>query len=228
MIKKLKKIIKTYNNLTKTYSIRVLASSITYNLVLIIIPLISLINILVNKIWYGIGIISIVFIINLLWTTSSLFLTLKQTSDIIYYDVSKRRYLKSRIFSFIYCLIVVMFIVILIIFNLITNYLEYYLVNILVEYVMIFFIICFIYKKIIPVYVKYKTLVLTSLIITTLWGLLSYLFVYLMKYLELSYYSLYNNLASVFVFIYYLYLLSYIFILGIIYQYYLYKKSINH
>lgn len=227
MTNKIKNLIKVFNILTKNYSTRILASSVTYNLILIIIPLISLIETLVNKIWLGIGITSLVFVINLLWTTSSLILTLKQTSDIIYYDIDKRGYFRSRVLSFIYCLIVILLIVLLIVFNLVTNYLGYYISSILVELIMFFLIISFIYKKIIPVYVKYKTLFFTSFIITISWCTLSYLFVYLLKYLEISYYSLYNDFALVFVFIYYLYLISYIFVVGIIYQYYLYKKSIK-
>lgn len=229
MKNKIKIIINIYQTLTKKYSIRVLASSITYNLIIIILPLIILIDTLVNKIWLGFGLSSLLFIINLIWCTSSLFLTLKQTSDIVYEDIDKRSYLKSRVLSFINCFFVIIFIIILISFNLFINFSKYYLLGILIEFVSIWLITAFIYKKIIPIYIKYQKVLITSMIITIIWYILSFVFVNIIKsFLIVNYGKIYNNFAGAFIFIYYLYLLSYVFIGGIIYQYYLYQLSIKN
>lgn len=227
MKEKIKKIINEYYEITKNYSIRVLASAITYNLILIIFPLMILIDTIINKLWMGLGISSILFIISLIWSTSSLVLTFKQISDIVYYDIDKRGYIKSRFLSFLYCLLIIAFIIILLFLNLFVSLREYYILGFITEFLGIWLITSFIYKKIIPVYVRYYQMLAHSIVITIIWYIMSFLFTKVIRYfLIISYNKLYHEFAGIFVFIYFMYLLSYIFIGGIIYQYYLYKNRI--
>lgn len=252
MINIIKKFLKIYDELTKTYSIRILTSSITFNLLLVIFPLIMLINtinnslgldvILVNEshIKFDGTISSIILIINLLWSSSTLTLSFNQTSDTIYHSIEKRSYIKSRIKSFFLFLLIILLIISALIFIIVINHfiritsikiIKYllYILELVGEFVSVWLITGFVYKKIIPVKVKFKNTLLTSLIITIIWYVLTNIcFPVLGYFLIDNYTKIYSSFASIFLIIYYLYLIVYVFICGIIFQYYLYLKKYKH
>ncbi len=249
MIDKIKKYINLYQEITKTYSVRILSSAITYNLILIIIPLLMLLNIIMNKL--GLPILikevgyaeteelipTIILIINLFWSTSTLVLTFNQTGDTIYYTIKKRGYIRNRISGFIYFFLVVVFVVISVVFVFFINQILKLTDNILLKYflnfieflgnwISIWLISGFIYKKIIPVKISFKKSLMTSFWLTIIWYVLTVIFFPILNYfLTNSYSKIYHSLTSVFVIIYYLYILVKVFIMGIIFQYYLYLKE---
>lgn len=249
MIDKIKKYINLYQEITKTYSIRILTSAITYNLILIIIPLLMLLNIIMKKLGLPVlirevgdveveGLIpTIILIINLLWSTSTLVLTFNQTGDTIYHTVKKRGYIRNRISGFIYFFLVIIFVVASVIFVFLINQILKLTDSILLKYLLnfieflgnwisIWLISGFIYKKIIPVKISFKKTLMTSFLITIIWYLLTVIFFPILNYfLTNSYSKIYHSLTSVFVIIYYLYILVKVFIMGIIFQYYLYLKA---
>ena len=253
MIKIIKKYLKIYNELTKTYSIRILASSVTFSIILMIIPLIIIINLVLGKIGittnfshsYEVnGLLpSIIFIINLFWTTSTLMVTFNQIGDTIYYTVDKRSYIKMRIKSFFTFLLFILFIVGMFLFIVVINYfiskidngkisfniIKYLLIflEFVGEFVSIWLITGFIYKKLIPVKIKLRNTLATSLIITIIWYLLTNIFFPIIEWFIIDNYSeIYKTYATIFLLIYYLYIMVYVFICGIIFHYYLYIKSI--
>ncbi|MBQ8292290.1 MAG: YihY/virulence factor BrkB family protein [Bacilli bacterium] len=249
MLEKIKKYLKLYEELTKTYSINILSSAVTYNLILIFLPLIMLLNIItkslgISNVIYELneirieGIIPTIFlVINLLWSTSTLVLIFNQTGDTIYHTVQKRSYFKTRISSFIYFLVIIIFIILSFIFVFVINHFikitNNYFIKLGLEifefigdFISVWLISGFIYKKIIPVKVRFKDTIGISFIITIIWYLLTIIvFPFLNYFLTISYYKIYYSLSSVFIFIFYLHIIVKVFILGIIYQYYLYIKK---
>lgn len=249
MLDKIKKIINLYQEITKTYSLRILTSAITYNLILIIIPLLILLNVIMNQLGLPVvtnnltnyedeGIVpTIILVINLFWSTSTLFLTFNQTGDTIYHTVKKRGYLESRIKSFIYFFLIVIFVVlavfIIFLINKIINLTDILFIKtilnvleLLCNLISIWLISAFIYKKIIPVKVSFKKSLMVSMVITIVWYILTTLFFPLLNFfLSQSYSKMYQSLASLFIIIYYLYILVKVFIIGIIFLYYLYAKK---
>lgn len=247
MISIIRKYLKIYNELTKTYSIRILSSAVTFSIILMIIPLMVIINFTLNKIgintnsfysYQKSGIISgIIFIINLFWSTSTLILTFNQIGDTIYHTVDKRSYIKMRIKSFLTFLLLILFIISMFCFILVINYfisqinlvsIKYLLmfVEFIGEFGSVWLITGFIYKKIIPVKIKLRSTLTTSLIITVIWYLLTNVFFPIIEWFIIdNYIEIYKTYASIFLLAYYLYIMVYVFICGIIFHYYLYLKK---
>ncbi len=249
MISTIKKYFKIYNELTKTYSVRILSSAVTFSIILMIIPLMLIVNFILNKIGINTNVLysyqksgifsGIIFIINLFWTTSTLILTFNQIGDTVYHTVDKRSYIKMRIKSFLTFSLLILFIISMFCFILIINYFisKINLVNIkyllmLLELIgeagSVWLITGFIYKKIIPVKIKLRSTLTTSLIITIIWYLLTNVVFPIIEWFIIdNYIEIYKTYASIFLLIYYIYIMVYVFICGIIFHYFLYLKKNN-
>lgn len=247
MINIIKKYLKIYDELTKTYSIRILSCAVTFSIILMIIPLMMIVNIILNRIGINTNIIytyqmngllpSIIFIINLFWTTSTLMVTFNQIGDTIYHNVDKRSYIKMRIKSFLTFMLLILFIIGIFCFIVVIDYfisktkissVKYLLMifEFIGEFVSIWLIIGFIYKKLIPVKIKLKYTLSTSLIITLIWYFLTNVVFPIIEWLIIdNYIEIYQTYAYVFLLFYYLYIMSYVFICGIIFHYFLYLKK---
>ncbi len=250
MKNKIKHYIKLYRELTKTYYVRILTCALTYELIMLLIPVLLIINTVafylgINSNTYpkslglSSGITTVIFLVNLFWTTSRLMLSFNQTSEMIYYGVARRSFIKSRIASFLAFLGVILLIISSLIIIFVLNYwigivniqlFKYllYICEYIVKFLSVLLITSFIYKKSIPVKISFSKTLITSLVITSCWYLLTIFCLPILKYLlAYSYVQIYSTLASIFIVIYYLYLIVKVFIIGMIYQYYLYQKSIE-
>lgn len=248
MITIIKNYLKIYDKLTKTYSVRILSSAVTFSIILMVIPLVMIINIILDRIGIETTILnytyqesglfsSIVFIINLFWSTSNLMLTFNQIGDTVYHTIDKRSYIKMRIKSFLTFLLLILFIIGMFLFIFIINYFIpqikilvikylFFFLEFIGEFISVWLITGFVYKKLIPVKIKLKNTLTISMIITVIWYLLTSIFFPIIEWFIIdNYIEIYKTYASIFLLIYYLYIMVYVFICGIIFHYFLYLKK---
>lgn len=248
MITIIKNYLKIYDKLTKTYSVRILSSAVTFSIILMVIPLVMIINIILDRIGIEATILnytyqesglfsSIVFIINLFWSTSNLMLTFNQIGDTVYHTIDKRSYIKMRIKSFLTFLLLILFIIGMFLFIFIINYFIpqikilvikylFFFLEFIGEFISVWLITGFVYKKLIPVKIKLKNTLTISMIITVIWYLLTSIFFPIIEWFIIdNYIEIYKTYASIFLLIYYLYIMVYVFICGIIFHYFLYLKK---
>ncbi len=248
MITIIKNYLKIYDKLTKTYSVRILSSAVTFSIILMVIPLVMIINIVLDRIGIEATILnytyqesglfsSIVFIINLFWSTSNLMLTFNQIGDTVYHTIDKRSYIKMRIKSFLTFLLLILFIIGMFLFIFIINYFIpqikilvikylFFFLEFIGEFISVWLITGFVYKKLIPVKIKLKNTLTISMIITVIWYLLTSIFFPIIEWFIIdNYIEIYKTYASIFLLIYYLYIMVYVFICGIIFHYFLYLKK---
>ncbi len=240
----IKKYFKVFTKLTEKYYPGLLASAITFDILIVLLPTVILLNQFLNlfdlstytpsplnSLSWPMGVF---LVINILWISSQAVNVMNQSSDIVYQDVKNRSYWRNRILSVIY--VVFMFLMIVAVILLIV-YMSRLLANIMWLNLIVRFILQFggiwiitslVYKKIIPVKIKLKEVLISTLIINAIWYILTIVFFSVISnYIRGDYELIYGSLAGVFIFIYWLYLISYIFVLGIIYNYYKYLESIK-
>lgn len=222
-----------------------LVSSITYYILLMIIPLSSLIvNVLqfLNVTTYetnhqlaGNIVTFVISVISICWVSSKAVNALHITSDIIYQDVSPRLGLKRWVISFLLMLLIIVIIIVQIIVLLFLNYFFSRFINqkwqflmiilqFIGQFLMIMLTCSIIYKYIIPIKVHIKQTFVLSVIVTSCWYIVTFFFKLIYPNSQGNTYQLlYGSAASLFVFIVWVYLLVYIFVFGIILRYYLNK-----
>ena len=187
---------------------------------------------------------SIVLLFNLLWVSSQLTDTLNIVSDVVYTDVKERVFWKRRIYSFLITLLLVFIIVVEIIAFLVISVLikrfaqnnifyQYplllsalHILQIIIQFVGIWILTGFIYKYVIPVKVKLGVVLKSCLIISAIWFVMTFLYqTFFVSFKQEAYTLLYGTLANTFLFLLWLYAISYVFIAGLIFNYYLYRKQ---
>ena len=187
---------------------------------------------------------SIILFFNLLWVSSQLTDTLNIVSDVVYTDVKKRIFWKRRIYSFLITLLLVFIIVVEIIAFLVVSFLIKHLANnqifyqyplllsaihilqILIQFVGIWILTSFVYKYVIPVKVKLSAVLKSCLGVTIVWFTMTFLYQsFFVSFQQEAYTVLYGALANIFLFLLWLYAISYVFIAGLIFNYYLYRKQ---
>ena len=153
-----------------------LAASITFYLLFIIIPVISLLSNILNLLNLDIPILSeyqvtkqqnvasvIILAISIIWVASRFINALTVTSDVIYQDVKKRSALSRRILSVLLMmglvvLMIIQILVVLFFLNFFKNILQisqYYILFIIqfvLQFLSITFILSIVYKYVIPIF----------------------------------------------------------------------------
>ncbi len=231
-IKEFYKIIKYLN-----YKINpgIMASSLTFYLLITIIPVLILITEILNildikavfsiSVNYNIG-ITFVMLINLVWSSSKIIHILSIISDIIYFDVKVRPRIKLRIksflLSFIYLLLVILIIVVFVYLSFIKYQLNFMpkiildVIQFITLYFMVSLFIAYLYKKIVPTISFIKETFNISLLITLTLFIMTIAYQLIIKEILIkSYLELYGELASFIVLIFWIYCNCYVFVVGI-------------
>ena len=232
MLERIKQLLKKISYLNAKINPTVLASSFAFYLLLTIIPLVILIlNLLANlkliEVEEGLNLGNnfiniLIFIFNLLWSSSKLTNNLLVISDVIYYNVEYRPRLKLRIISII---LTILFIFIGILMIIVGMYLGYIKTKISANYTILLNIIQFfcpfvfitlfiaiIYKYVIPVKITVRQTLKSSSIIF----ILTILYQNIINKIMISkYINIYGSLASIVTSLIWLYLNCYIFLVGI-------------
>jgi ribonuclease BN len=236
MLERIKQLLKKLSYLNAKINPTILASSFAFYLLLTIIPfLVLVLNLLANlrlievkgNFNFGNNFINIlIFIFNLLWSSSKLTNNLLVISDVIYYNVEYRPRLKLRITSII---LTILFIFIGILMIIVGMYLGYLKTKILPSYTILLNIIQFIcpfvfialfiaiiYKYVIPVKITIKQTLKSSSIITSIIFILTILYQNIISKIMINkYINVYGSLASIITSLIWLYLNCYIFLVGI-------------
>lgn len=235
MIKKIKRIIEKFSYINRKINPSILASSLTFYLLIAILPFYQLILYIIqslkinDNLYYpefnGLTIKNIIYIFSTIWACSKFINTLHIISDIIFFETKERPRLKLRILSFIYTLflliIIVLEIVLVIYFGYLKQYSNYklYLIMSIVEVffplIIIASIFTLLYKYIIPIKIKISQTWKTSLVITVIVYILLILYQKIFNSILISkYVGIYGSLANVISLVLWIYLNCYIFLVG--------------
>lgn len=238
---------KIYNNivyLNKKINPNLLASSFAFYLILTLIPLVELICLILSKldisIFYSNNMMettivtTIIFIINILFTSSKLVHNLSIISEEIYYNLERKSRFKLRLRSLLLTIILIILILIMVVLLIYVSYLKivvlnkyYFLLNVcqyILTYIFISLFIAVVYKMITPIKTKIKNTFNVSVIITTLLYIVSIIYQKVIRTILIkNYEQLYGSFAGTITTILFLYVASYIFIVGICFL--LYQKE---
>lgn len=210
----------------------VLASSISFYIVISLIPILSLLYGILNKLELSninevpnFNYINIIILFpSLIWSSSKLINNLHLVTNIIY-DKEESN-IKIRILSIIYTIILLSFIIIMICLILYISYLKtvitlsvIFLLDIL-QYLLIFFfivtILSIIYKHIHPIKINNKETIFVSSIITIILFISSIIFQAILKnFIFIKYFNIYGSFTSLVITFLWLYFNCYIFLIGI-------------
>lgn len=253
MIILIKKIKNFFGYLRQVYP-SILVSSITYYILLMIIPLSTLIISILhflnvttyeveNNQFIGNWVTIIVALGSIFWVSSKAVNALHITTDIIYQDVLPRQGIKKWLMTFLIMLLIIVIIIVQIIILLFLNYFFsrfivqrwqflFAVIQFIGQFLMIMLTCSIIYKYIIPIKVYLKQTFVLSVLVTSCWYLVTFFFKVIYQNNQHSAYQLlYGSASSLFIFIVWIYLIVYIFVFGIILRYYLNKitnqKQIN-
>lgn len=246
MREKIKKFLQYLDQINPT----ILASSITFYILFMLLPVSSFIGSILG--WLNLtpfvmykyrlsqNIISLfTFVMSILWVSSKFANALTISSDIIYQDVEGRRGIKRRIFAFffmIFFILVVIFQIVCLLFLIyflkeLVGIKEYYFIfwiQIILQFLAISLISGLIYKYVIPIKIKFKRTFLMSAIVTILWYSLTFGFRFIERYFgSTSYENLYGNMASTMLFMLWIYLIVLVYLYGLIFNYYMTKNTRN-
>lgn len=240
------KIVQIYKNilyLNKKINPSLLASSITFYLILTLIPLMELIYLLLSslevidnysKIYNPTFTTTIIFIINLLITSSKLVHNLAVVTDEVYFNVKDRSRLMLRIRSFFLTIVFLTLILIMIVSVIYIGYLkttffiEYgFIINLFqffLTHVFISLFLSVLYKMITPVKMRINETFIPSVVISLIIYVLVVLYQNVIRGILINKYEIiYGSFASIITTLVFLYIASYIFIIGICFL--LYKKE---
>lgn len=248
-MKKISKVIKEIMYLNNKINPSILASSLTFYLIISIIPLF----ILINNVLIELDIIStnqktifssnimpvLLLIISLIWSSSKLINNLLVISDIIYFDIQNRSKLNLRIGSIILTILFLLLVVSFITLFIYVSYLKVRLAKFIVIinliqfillYVFIIILIAFIYKYVIPVKVKFVKMLKISSVITIILFITTTIYQKILKTFlinKLTY--LYLDYTSIIITCFWIYFNCYIFLIGISIDFLenRYKKDVN-
>ncbi len=213
----------------------ILASSISFYIIITIIPILMLLY----SILYKLNLIDIkidylpnnftniiIFMCSLIWSSSKLINNLMLVSDEIYYYKEARSKIKLRIFALIATTVLIMIIIAMICIILYISYIKsiinikYIILYELLEYmcmlVFISILIGIIYKYIIPIKISIMDTLKSSIIITIILFLMTNIYQnVLWEIILVKYANIYGSFASIILTFIWLYYNSYIFIIGI-------------
>ena len=219
MLERIKQLLKKISYLNAKINPTVLASSFAFYLLLTIIPLVILIlNLLANleliEVEEGLNLGNnfiniLIFIFNLLWSSSKLTNNLLVISDVIYYNVEYRPRLKLRIIVGMYLGYIKTKISAN--YTILLNIIQFFC-----PFVFITLFIAIIYKYVIPVKITVRQTLKSSSIITSIIFILTILYQNIINKIMISkYINIYGSLASIVTSLIWLYLNCYIFLVGI-------------
>lgn len=241
--RKIKQITKYLNDINPS----MLAASITFYLLFIIIPIMVLLSNIFKFLQMDIfkeyqttssqNIISgISLAISIIWVSSKFFNALHISSDVIYQDVEKRTSINRRFKSIVLMLVLIVVItiqIVLIIYSIyflknilqINQYYIIFIIQFILQFISISFIVSLIYKSIVPIKIKLKNTFFISIIITLCWYILTVGFYIVNNILKLNNYdNLYGSTASIMLLIFWLYLIILVFVYIVALHYYFTKK----
>ncbi len=233
--------IKKYFKFIKDINLSILSSSLTFYIVIIFIPLLTIVEVIldylniisVDNILENESYLSGVFLI-----VSIVFIILKFISSITAYSSIIYKERISNIRSLIRSVIFVFILILLISFLfLISFYLDYLFKDLykfygVIKSLYLLFSITLvngiIYKYIIPIKVRFKNTLFVSLLITITWYII--FLIYRLGVLKFNSYDLiYYHFSDMIVLIWLIYFLSYSFLLGIVINYYLdFRNKLNN
>ncbi len=226
-----------------------LAAAITFYLLFIIVPLMSLLSNILSLLEIDIELLDeykvtttqnvasvIILSFSIIWVASRFINALAVTSDVIYKDVKERSMISRKILSVllmmaIVILMIVQIVVILFCLNFfrnilhITQYYVMFVIQFILQFVSIAFVLSIVYKYIVPIKIKISKTFYLSLITTLIWYILTLGFYYINYTLKLNNYdSLYGSAASLMLFVFWLYLVILTLVYVIAFNYYITKK----
>ncbi len=227
-----KKILNLYNKINlinHTYKIPLLASSNTFYMILLIIPLnnmgfkisnMKIINILDIYKW------GILFLVNLVFVGTRYLENLKNSSDVIYQTniIYKRNYYFKSLLLMITLVVVITTLVIISyglidIWNNVINTKHYWYIKIMeliVSFSIIMLVVAMVYKYSIPIKISFKKTLKISLILSIVWLIMSTIYQNIINFL---YFIKYEKEYLVIISIYFMYIINYIFVSSIFYNY---------
>lgn len=226
-----------------------LAASITFYLLFIIIPIISLLGNILDLLDLNIevlegyrvtreqNVISVIILsFSIIWVSSRFINALTVTSDIIYKDMKKRSPFYRTVLSVILMMGVIVLIIVQIICILfflkffkdvlhITDFYILFFVQFVLQFISISFILSIVYKYVVPIKIRMRRTFFISLITTLIWYILTFAFYFINYVLKLNNYdTLYGSMASIMLFILWLYLVILVLVYVICINYYITKK----
>lgn len=233
--------IKKYFKFIKDINLSILSSSLTFYIVIIFIPLLTIVEVILDYL----NIISVdnileheSYLSGILLIVSIVFIILKFISSITTYSSIIYKERISNVRSIIRSVIFVFILILLISFLFLISFYLDYLFKDLYEYygviksLYLLFSITLVngivYKYIIPIKVKFKNTIFVSLLITIAWYII--FLIYKLGIFKFNSYDLiYYHFSDVIVLIWLIYFLSYSFLLGIVINYYLdFKNKLNN
>lgn len=237
--------IKAFFHYLEKISFSLLASSITFYLLFLILPLINLVGNIIglleieppssNNYFFINNIFSIVlFIISIIFISIRFMNALTISSDIIYQDTPPRKGYKRKILAFFLTIAFILLLVIdvsfiLFVIYFIRNILKmkyFYFLHLLIVFLTTSLISSIIYKYIIPIKIKLRQTFVMSSIVSIVWYALSLLYsIVIDLFKRNSYIKLYGSYAQAMLFLMWLYFLVNVFLLGLAINYYIFKKN---
>ncbi len=236
--------IKDFFKYLESISLFVLASSITFYLLFLILPLFSLVvnilgffeikvNLENNYFMLNNTFSIITFIISIIFIAIRFMNALTISSDIIYQDIPPRKKLNRKILSFILTIVFVLLLVLEVIFILFVMYFirnilkaKYlYFIHLIIIFLSTSLISSIIYKYIIPIKIKFRRTYFMSSIVSIIWYIITLIYSFITELFQRnSYIQLYGALAGVMLLMFWLYLMVVVYLLGIAFNYYYFQK----
>jgi uncharacterized BrkB/YihY/UPF0761 family membrane protein len=247
MRKKVSILVKNIKNLINIINPSILSASMAFILLIIIIPFSVLVhellvflnldtNILENELNQN---TKYLIINNIFMLLSVIFVSSKLIYSINLYSVNllsnnNESYIKFRFKSFLKMIILILIILIIITINIVINrMLEmvtlYYLrifINFILNLISFIIIIYFYYLFVFPIKLKFKLTIFTSFCVIVIQKILTNLFkLIIVNILKSKYFDYYGTFTNLFLFIIWLYYISYIIVIGLMFLYYNFKNN---
>lgn len=187
------------------------------------------------------GFAGALFLFNMIWISSKLMNALNRISDLVYVEVKNRNTLKLRIRSFVMMLFAVFLLFFDVVLMISLNYLigsfyketlppififRFLFTDVIPFLINLFGIAVFVlllYKYIIPIKIIFRKVLFSSFLVTVIWYLLTIILRYYFS-INKNNSIIYGTFSSIFAILIWLYFLSYVFILGLVYNYYQYLE----
>lgn len=187
------------------------------------------------------GFAGALFLFNMIWISSKLMNALNRISDLVYVEVKNRNTLKLRIRSFVMMLFAVFLLFFDVVLMISLNYLigifyketlppififRFLFTDVIPFLINLFGIAVFVlllYKYIIPIKITFRKVLFSSFLVTVIWYLLTIILRYYFS-INKNNSIIYGTFSSIFAILIWLYFLSYVFILGLVYNYYQYLE----
>lgn len=243
MIKKIKNLL----SYLESISFPILASSITFYLLFLILPITNLVNNILglleisdssgtNYFFISNTFSIITFVISIIIISIRFMNALTISSDIIYKDTPPRKTGKRKFLSLILTIMLVfllVFDVVLVLFvsYFIKNILKanyFYFLHLVVIFLTTSLISSIIYKYIIPVKIRLSSTYYMSSVVSIIWYIITIIYNLINDLFQRSsYVNLYGKFAEMMLLIFWIYLMVIVYLLGLVFNYYFQKISGN-